>query len=265
MNNHLKYLVYDIESITNKKLLNQVLFAGENLSDEEAYQAHLKELEQEGKTFINPSFHRPISLAAAAISNDYRLLKINLIGGDQGDTKEIVAQFWDIYNNHDPILVDFNGKGYDVRLLELWAFHLGISITKKHFQKFGARYKFNEENHIDLQDFLTNFNSIRLRGGLDLFSKLLGKPGKLSTKGEMVQDLYDQNQLQKINDYCMCDVIDTYFVFLRTRVMLGNINLDQEKRLVDEARLVIQKKYDEEGYLGEYLENFGEWNEKMFL
>ena len=32
----------------------------------------------------------------------------------------------------------------------------------------------------------------------------------------MVQDMYDAGRLAEINDYCRCDVLDTYFVFLRT-------------------------------------------------
>ena len=35
----------------------------------------------------------------------------------------------------------------------------------------------------------------------------------------MVQDMYDAGRLAEINDYCRCDVLDTYFVFLRTRVL----------------------------------------------
>ena len=37
-----KYLVYDIESIVNKPLLNKVVYSGENLSDEEAYQKEIQ-------------------------------------------------------------------------------------------------------------------------------------------------------------------------------------------------------------------------------
>ncbi len=254
-----KYLVYDIESVTNKPLLNKVLYPSEGLSDEEAYQKHVAELATEGRSFINPSFHKPISLAAVAVAADYSISKIGLLGGDIPTTASIVRDFWDIYNKQKPGLVDFNGKGFDVRLLELWAFQLGIKIDRRHFDKFGTRYRFNDEQHLDLHEFLSNYGAIRWRGGLDLFSKLLGKPGKMATKGEMVQELYDEGKQFEIDDYCLCDSMDTYFVFLRSRVMTGALSLEKEHELVEAAHAQLMEKAEAEGYFKNYLEHFGEW------
>lgn len=256
-----KYLVYDIESVINKSLLNRVLYAGKNLTDNAAYQAHIKELAEEGKDFVNPSFHKPIAIAAVAVGEDYTINKIGLLGGDNGKrtTASIVRHFWEIYNSRDkPVLVDFYGRSYDIRVLELWAFQLGIAICFDHFKKFGTRYRFADE-HIDLHDFLTNYSAVKFRGGLDLFSKLLGKPGKMGTKGDMVQELYEQEKFFQIDDYCLCDTMDTYFVFLRTRVMLGKLDLQREKELVDLAKKAMIEKNKAEGYFVEYLENFGDW------
>lgn len=259
MVNTFKYLVYDIETITNKSLLNKVLYPDENLSYEEAYQKHLAELAKEDRNFVNPAFHKPISLAAVAVGEDFSISRIGLLGGENRTTGNIVRDFWNIYNKQQPILVDFNGKGFDLRLLELWAFQLGITIHKRHFDKFGPRYKFADDQHLDLHDFLSNHGAIRWRGGLDLFSKLLGKPGKITTKGEMVQELFDQGEQFKIDDYCLCDALDTYFVFLRTRVMTGELTLEQERELVEEARAQLEEKNASDDYFGPYLEHFGEW------
>lgn len=258
MSDSFTYLVYDIETVTNKPLLNKVLYPGEGLSDEDAYQKHVAELAAEGRDFINPAFHKPISIAAIAVASDFSISRINLLGEDK-TTPSIVKHFWDIYNEHRPVLVDFNGKGFDVRVLEMWAFQLGITIHGSHFDKFGARYKFAEDRHLDLHDFLSNYGAIRWRGGLDLFSKLLGKPGKMSTKGEMVQELYDAGEQFRIDDYCLCDTIDTYFVFLRTRVMKGELSLDREQELVDQAKQLLEEKREKEDYFKTYLEHFGDW------
>lgn len=254
-----KYLIYDIESVTNKALLNKVLFASENYSDEEAFKTHQAELAEEGRDFINPAFHQPVSIAAIAVQEDFSISKIGVLGGDKPTTGSIVKAFWDIYNKQKPTLVDFNGKGYDIRLMELWAFQMGISIHPRHFAKFGSRYRYNEEAHLDLHEFLTNHLSIRLRGGLNLFAKLLGKPGKMETKGDQVQELYDQGKQFEIDDYCLCDAMDTYFVFLRTRVMMGQLTLDKEHELVVAAKEALLEKNKQEGYFKAYLENFGEW------
>ena len=36
--------------------------------------------------------------------------------------------------------------------------------------------------HIDLQDWLSNYNAIRMNGGLNLLAKVLGKPGRCQQK-----------------------------------------------------------------------------------
>lgn len=259
MTSSFKYLVYDIETVTNKSLLKKILYPEENLTDEKAYQKHIEELAIDNRNFVNPSFHKPISIAAIAVSDDFSISKIGLLGGDQKTPKSIVSAFWDIYNNQQPILVDFNGKGFDLRVLELWAFQLGLTIHPRHFKKFGTRYKFAEEAHIDLHEFFTNYGAIRFKGGLNLFSKLLGKPGKMDTKGDMVQELFDRGEQFDIDNYCLSDTMDTYFVFLRTRVMMGELTLEQEQNLVDAAKEKMEEKTKSEGYFKTYLEHFGKW------
>lgn len=259
MSNSFKYLVFDIESITNKSLLNKVVYAGENLTDDQAYQKQMEELAKDGKNFVNIAFHQPVALAAVAVAEDFSVSKIGLLGGNPITTKSIVGDFWEMYNKNKPILIDFNGNGYDIRLLELWAFQLGIPIGSRHFAKFGPRYRYSFDQHIDLQDFLNNNGSVSYKGGLNLFSKLLGKPGKMETKGEMVQEMYEKNKFFEINDYCLGDTMDTYFVFLRTRVMIGELTLTREQELVDQAKIKIEEHLKKEGHLKNYLANFGKW------
>ena len=45
----------------------------------------------------------------------------------------------------------------------------------------------------------------------------------MDVQGYMVQDLWNDGRLAEINDYCRCDVLDTYFVFLRSMVLLGQL------------------------------------------
>lgn len=260
MNPNFRYLVYDIETVTDKVLLQKVLYPEMEGKAEEAYQTRLKELAEEGRDFINPSFHRPVTIAALSLNSEFEITKIGILGKEEKTPKGIVGHFWEMYNQSRPVLVDFNGKGFDIRVLELWAFRLGIAIRESHFEKFGTRYRFNEEQQFDLHEFLTNFGAIRYKGGLDLFSKILGKPGKMDTKGNQVQALYDQGDLFKIEDYCLSDAMDTYFVFLRAMVMRGVVDLDREKALVEEAKGKMEEKQKSEGFFKPYLEHFEHWD-----
>lgn len=260
MTNPLHYLVYDIESVTDKKLLQRVLYPGREGQEEETFREHVLELSMEGKEFINPAFHRPITIAAIAVNSDFEISKIGLLGKDKPGTRGLVEHFWETYNQYRPVLVDFYGKGFDMRVLELWAFRLGIAIGGFHFGRNGPRYKFSDDVHFDLNEFLSNFGSIRLRGGLNLFSKILGKPGKMETQGHMVQDLYDRGKFFEIEDYCLSDAMDTYFVFLRTLVMRGIIDLVREKSLVEAARDKMGETKNKEGYFINYLAHFQFWD-----
>ncbi|OVE81020.1 hypothetical protein BVY03_05010 [bacterium K02(2017)] len=256
----LQYLVYDIESVVDKSLLNQVLYNGEGLSDEEAYDKHVAKLmEERGNNFVNPSFHIPVCLAVAAVDKDLTIQKLGLLGEGERTTGNIVKHFWDMYNRGNFVLVDFNGRGYDLRLMEFWAFRQGIPIHYKHFDKFGVRYRYSDDKHLDLQEVLSNNMSIRYQGGLNLLAKLLGKPGKMETKGEMVQTLYEDGKLDAIEDYCLGDVMDTYFVFLRWKVIRGHISLEQEQVLVEKAIEKAKSHGKETGQLIKYVENCKKW------
>jgi predicted PolB exonuclease-like 3'-5' exonuclease len=130
-------------------------------------------------------------------------------------------------------------------------------VMAKSFEQFRNRY--NLDAHLDLQEILTNFGSTRFTGGLNLAANLLGKPGKMDVQGFMVQDLYNEGKLQEINDYCRCDVLDTYFVFLRTRVMFGLISLDEEQGLISQTKSWLIKKSAESAAYRIYLERWGDW------
>jgi predicted PolB exonuclease-like 3'-5' exonuclease len=152
-------------------------------------------------------------------------------------------------------LVTFNGRGFDLPLLELSAFRYGV-CGRDHFG--ASRNRFNGW-HIDLMDWLCNFGSYRLVGGLNLLSKLLGKPGKMDVQGHKVYELHVAGKAQEINDYCMFDTLDTYFVFLRTRVLTGELTLEEEHIAVLKAKEWIQNKTAELPPLRQYLDNWGEW------
>jgi len=76
----------------------------------------------------------------------------------------------------------------------------------------------------------------------------------------MVQDLFDAGKLQEINDYCRCDVLDTYFVMLRCMVMMGKLDVAEEQAIVNEAKQWITARADEVDAFASYLEHWGDWN-----
>ena len=81
----------------------------------------------------------------------------------------------------------------------------------------------------------------------------------MDVQGHMVQDLWNEGKLAEINDYCRCDVLDTYFAFLRTMVMLGNLKLDDEQRLVGDVREFLSQRAATIPAYAAYLKQWGDW------
>ncbi|MEQ9410574.1 MAG: hypothetical protein RIK87_22755, partial [Fuerstiella sp.] len=73
-------------------------------------------------------------------------------------------------------------------------------------------------------------------------------------EGSQVQDLYFEGHADRINDYCRCDVLDTYFVFLRSRVLIGRLSLDDEQILVEDVHQMLKDQADEHPAYEHYLE-----------
>lgn len=253
------YLILDTESIPDGRLLALTKYPGENLSPEQAVeraQAEARERSRDGSDFLPVSFQHPVAVCVARVSADYRLQAITALDSPQFRTREIVAQFWrGLTHFNKARLVTFNGRGFDLPLLELAAFRYGIN-AREYFQR-SRRDRYN--GYIDLLDWFCNFGACRLAGGLNLLSKLLGKPGKMDVAGEQVYALHQAGKKQEINDYCICDVLDTYFVFLRSRVLAGELTLEKEQELVAKAKEWISGKASELPALGQYLANWGDW------
>lgn len=259
------YLVFDVESVADGELVSRIRYPGQGLAAAEAVERYRAELlEKYENDFIPYTFHVPVSVAVAKLAADYRLLDLSVLDEPQFRPHVLTENFWRGWNQYRrPTLVSFNGRTFDLPLLELAAFRYGIgvpgwfNVTARSFEQF--RNRFNLDAHIDLQETLTNFGSTRFTGGLNLAANLLGKPGKMDVHGHMVQDLYDQGQLAEINDYCRCDVLDTYFVFLRTRVLFHSISLDEEQGLIGTTKAWLAKRSAQQRAYQMYLERWGDW------
>jgi predicted PolB exonuclease-like 3'-5' exonuclease len=250
------FLVVVAESVPDGKLLSAVKYPGEGLTPEEAVERAQAEARGSGD-FIPVSFHVPVAACVARVGADFALVGFKCLDEPQFRPREIVKQFWfgvSHYHSRDRAkLVTFNGRGSDMPLMELAAFRHGVPAGDYYHN---SRNRFN--GPIDLTDWLTNFGASRLAGGLNLLAKMLGKPGKLEVAGEKVYQRCLEGKLREINDYCLCDALDTYFVFLRTRVLTGELTPEQETELVARARAFLRAKSADVPVLTRYLANWGE-------
>ena len=266
-----RYFVFDIESVADGKLVSKLRYPGEELDPEQAvrrYRAELMELQ--GNDFIPYTFQVPVSAAIAKVDGDFQLVDVVVLDDPEFRSHVITEHFWRGWDKYRrPTLVTFNGRTFDVPLMELAAFRYGISVPGW-FDASGRsweqpRNRYNTSAHLDLHDLLVNFGATRFNGGLNLAANLLGKPGKMDVQGCMVQDLFDEGKLAEINEYCRCDVLDTYFVFLRSRVLVGQLSLDQEQRRITETKQWLTDRADLSPAYQAYLSNWGDWENPWTL
>ena len=126
----------------------------------------------------------------ARVARDFSLEKITCLDAPRFRPQEIVRQFWAGLERYDARLVTFNGRSFDLPLLELAACRYGCSGLK-YFQRSRNRYN----GGIDLLDWFTNYGAFRLTGGLNLLAKLLGLPGKTNVAGDQVYAMYCEGQI----------------------------------------------------------------------
>ncbi|MCM2373376.1 3'-5' exonuclease [Aporhodopirellula aestuarii] len=263
MSDAVAHLIFDVESIADGELISAVRYPDEKLTPDEAiakYQA--ERLEQTGSTFIPHTFMVPISVVIAKVTADFRLLDIKSLDEPHFRPHVMTKHFWhgwEVYNM--PQWVTFNGRSFDIPLMELAAFRFGLSVPKW-FDDSGyksRRNRFSTGSHLDLQELLTNFSAARFNGGLNLAAQSLGKPGKMGLSGDQVQAYYDRGDLKAISDYCRCDVLDTYFVFLRCMVMTGRLSLADETKLIQQAREWIECQAQTCQACSDYMDHWSEW------
>ena len=261
-----RYLIFDIESVADGALVAKVRYPGESLSSEQAIARYREELlEQRGTDFIPYTFQMPVSVVVAKVSGKFELLDLIALDEPEWRPHIITEHFWRGWQRYQrPTLVSFNGRTFDMPLMELAAFRFGLSIPSWFETKARTyeqpRNRYNSRYHLDLHDLLTNYGASRFNGGLNLAANLLGKPGKIDVQGDMVQDLFDQGKLAEINNYCRCDVLDTYFVFLRSMVLLGDLDLEGEQRIVAQTRTWLEQRASQQVAYSTYLENWGDWH-----
>jgi hypothetical protein len=261
----IKYFVFDIESIADGELISRLRYPTAELDPAAAVAQYREELlEEKGSDFIPPTYHLPISLVVGKVNAEFQLVDLVALDEPECRPPEITRLFWSGWEAYKkPTFVTFNGRSFDIPVMELAAFRYGLSLKEwfawnaRNFDQ--PRYRFNHHSHLDLQEVLSNFGAARLNGGLNLIANLIGKPGKMDVAGDMVQDLYEQGALPEINNYCRCDVLDTYFVFLRTNVLIGKLSLERELHLVQQTRSWLESQATDNPIFEQYLNNWGDW------
>jgi predicted PolB exonuclease-like 3'-5' exonuclease len=174
---------------------------------------------------------RPIVIGVMWLGEDLSLRRLGTVGEGK-DEAAILRGFADFMAGRRPHLVTWNGRGFDLPVLALRSLRHGLSWPW-YYRERDYRYRYSEEGHLDLCDFLSDHGAARMTS-LDGAARLIGLPGKEGVDGSQVEGLFHAGQIDALRQYCLADVTQTAFLFLRWRLLVGQISRDTYRKVAGE-------------------------------
>jgi predicted PolB exonuclease-like 3'-5' exonuclease len=234
-------LVFDIETVPDVPGIRRVHRIGPEIDDSGVLDWYLQRRRAaSGSDFMPMHLQQVVAIACAL--RDAAGLRIWSIG-DPGDSEaELVRRFFDGIEKYTPQLVSWNGGGFDLPVLNHRALIHGITASR--YWDWGdddREFKFNNylgrfhTRHLDLMDVIAQYQS-RASAGLDAMARLCGFPGKLGMDGSEVGAAIAAGRIQDVRGYCECDVLNTYLLYQRFRLMRGEFDAGEYAREISLVR-----------------------------
>ncbi len=251
--------VFDIETIPDVNAGRRI-YQLTDLSDAEVAELMFaKQQQKSGSDFLPLFLHKIVAISVVLRSRD--TLKVWSLGSLEATEKEIIQRFYDGIEKYVPIIVSWNGSGFDLPVLHYRGLINGV-IASQYWENGSNdnNFKWNNytnryhERHTDLMDVLAGFQT-RANAPLDQISALLGFPGKMGMDGSKVWDAYKAGQLEVIRNYCETDVLNTYLVYLRFEVMRAKLTATAYDEEIKNLRGYLQ--HENKLHFNEFLERWG--------
>lgn len=161
--------------------------------------------------------HWVVCAAGCVLGDDLIPTKLGVIGGEATEEEEILRATLTACSSAGCIIT-WNGGGFDLPVLATRAMKYGIEAAW-YYRRKGMRYRFSEEDHLDLCDHLANHGATR-KMKLDHVAQMLGIPGKTGS-GAGVAALIAAGKWAEVRAYCIRDVVITTRVFFAYCVLTG--------------------------------------------
>jgi 3'-5' exonuclease len=164
---------------------------------------------------------RPVVIGVMWLDEGLALRRLGTFGEGK-DEAGMLGDFADFMDSRRPQLVTWNGRGFDLPVLLLRSLALGLTWPW-YYRERDYRYRYSEGGHLDLCDFLSDHGAARMTS-LDGAARLIGLPGKGDgVDGSQVEGLFHAGQIETLRHYCLSDVTQTAFLFLRSRLLVGQL------------------------------------------
>lgn len=234
-------LAFDIETITDVAGIRRVHRLPDELTDNDAldWYSHQRRVATGGE-FAHHYFQQVVAIAC--VLRNEKGLQIWSLGQADDSEDELIRRFFEGVERFSPQLVSWNGGGFDLPVLHYRSMLHGI--TAQRYWEWGDEdrdFKYNNylnryhTRHIDLMDVLAQYQP-RVNAGLDAMARLCGFPGKLLMDGGNVGEAVAQGRIEEVRNYCECDTLNTYLLFLRFQLLRGIYLREEYEREIEWVR-----------------------------
>jgi predicted PolB exonuclease-like 3'-5' exonuclease len=234
-----RFVTIDLETVPDEELVAAVGRRGGPSYPEQLKQVVADRRARTGgrSDFLPLPYHRPVAACLLEAVEDRGLVTLT-DAACWTDQKEPEARFlertWARLDG--ATVITFHGGGFDLPVLALRSLKLQVPAPGW----FSEARRTGSPAHVDVKELLAGAGS----GGaapLDLYAKLVGLPGKVDVAGEDVGALYSSGAHDRIAAYCMTDVVQTWLLWLRHRLVDGTLSADgyEESAAAAWARLPV--------------------------
>lgn len=219
------FAVLDIETVPDRTLW----------SPEMERKPDAKNQEPREDPFPPPWAHRVIVVGILWLDGEHGFKRLGVVG--QGATEEprILGDLAAFLDSHHPVLVTYNGRRFDLPVLAIRSLRHGVRAEWYFWQNNAYRVRYRSDRHVDLCEELADHGSVR-RAKLDDAAHLVGLPGKIGVDGSWVDSMVARGEIDAVQRYCLTDVVQTAFLYLRFLTLRGDLALDDFRTRVTALR-----------------------------
>jgi predicted PolB exonuclease-like 3'-5' exonuclease len=172
--------------------------------------------------FPPPAFHK-VEMVSILVLDDWEWKLLEVV--DHDDERATLTEVVGRIERRWPCMVTFNGRRYDVPVIQARAMRHGIPFA----WSFEASSRYGQKFHFDLADVASNFGAAKATS-LDHWSRLIGWPGKLDGSGKKVEAvLREPGGRDHLRHYCAGDAVLTAAFFIRWRHLAGELSTERTR------------------------------------
>lgn len=234
-------LVFDLETIPDAHALRQLNDWPDTLSDAEVIEKALAQRQaSHGTDFLPLHLHKVV--VVGCVFRDAQGFRVKTLGQPDDPEASLIAGFFKTIERYTPRLVSWNGSGFDLPVLHYRSLIHGVPGPRYwdtgeedrdfKYNNYISRY---HNRHIDLMDLLAKYNG-RANAPMDDLAKLCGFPGKLGMDGSQVWRAWSEGHQDDVRAYCETDVVNTWLLFCRFRLLRGELDTQSYQEEIDLVR-----------------------------